>query len=264
MYHYNQNIVVDQARRLLFCPIPKVACSNWKITLRRGSGIADYANNDIVHDRQKNGLKYLSDFGRARRALYLHYPRYMRAVFVRNPWTRALSAYRSKIENAAQKIEFGTGNPKTRFIEEAVTGAKAYCRDRNLCEDPNDDNVSFLEFLRYLASLDPHEMNEHWQPQYLVAGLDKVKYQFIGCFENLEGDSRRLCTLTGLPPLYTGPVSVEPTHSSTPRIIERYLNEIAQDLIAHIYRKDIDILGYKPQISTTVVADRAHSDETNR
>ena len=93
---YN-NIVVLGHHNLLFCPIPKVACSNWKITLRYAEG---YTGNDeiIVHDAKQNGLTYLHTQSPFRRYFWLTQPDVTRAVFVRNPWTRILSAYRSKLE----------------------------------------------------------------------------------------------------------------------------------------------------------------------
>lgn len=60
-----RNIIVMKG--LVFCPIPKVAYSNWKMTLRRSAGFKDYTDDVLAHDREKNGLSYLGTKGRLAR-----------------------------------------------------------------------------------------------------------------------------------------------------------------------------------------------------
>ena len=86
------------SHRLIFCYVPKVACSNWKLTLRRAAGLPDLEQKSLIHLRRESGLDYLSNHNALVRLYYLNNPAYRRAVFVRNPWTRVLSAYRNTIE----------------------------------------------------------------------------------------------------------------------------------------------------------------------
>lgn len=55
-------IIVSTKLKAMYCPIPKVACSNWKALFRRLEGHNDYKNLALAHDRERSGLKYLKDF----------------------------------------------------------------------------------------------------------------------------------------------------------------------------------------------------------
>ncbi|GAB0490633.1 hypothetical protein MMPV_001870 [Pyropia vietnamensis] len=90
-------ILVSERRKVLFCPIPKAANSNWKYLLRRLEGYGDYANLSKLHNPALSGLRYLSDYSAGEAATLLADPTYTKFVFVRDPYTRLLSAYMDKI-----------------------------------------------------------------------------------------------------------------------------------------------------------------------
>lgn len=90
-------IIVSERRKVLFCPIPKAANSNWKYLLRRLEGYGDYANLSKLHSPALSGLRYLSDYSAGEAAALLGDPAYTKFVFVRDPYTRLLSAYMDKI-----------------------------------------------------------------------------------------------------------------------------------------------------------------------
>src|SRR5699024_10567273 len=115
-----------------------------------------------------------------------------------------------------------------------------------LLEDEHSEDLTFGEFLSYVESLRPERMNEHWQPQWRVAGLDRMQYDFIGRFERLEPDAEVLCQKVGLFFLYTGEVeSVPRTASSRRDIIFEYYTKKRIEQVGRIYRKDIELLGYE-------------------
>ena len=92
-------------------------------------------------------------------------------TFIRNPFSRVLSAYLDKIEPG-----------KTKFRNDL---------------DINDRELSFLEFLKllddgYLTS------NIHWAPQAYVVPQHPSKLDFIGRVENLEADLQEVMTHTNL------------------------------------------------------------------
>ena len=86
--------VVDEASGLLFCWMPKVACTSFKAWLRRLAGVADPLDLKTLHASTGSGLATLADFSPPERVRLLTSLR--RAVFVRDPWTRLLSAYLNK------------------------------------------------------------------------------------------------------------------------------------------------------------------------
>lgn len=229
------------SRRLIFCYVPKVACSNWKLTLRRAAGLPDLEQKSRIHQRRESGLNYLSDHNALVRLYYLNNPAFSRAVFVRNPWTRILSAYRSTIEHVQ---ETDPSQHLSRFAFDTLDAAKAHCRAHGLLES-NGPGLTFGEFLHYLEICPPADMNEHWQPQTLVAGLDDIRYNFVGRFEHLEADAERLTRMLGLPPFFA-PRVVPKTDSSQKDILSTYYTAERLDQVARIYAREIELLGYEP------------------
>lgn len=224
--HVNNMIVLD---RLLFCPVPKVACSNWKITLRHTLGFPD-DDETIAHDRRRNGLTYLKDKNCLDRARLL-YGDTIRAVFVRDPWTRVLSAYRSKIEGATLDTVPDDGRHGYR---------------RQVLRACGGGPVSFDEFLAYVEATPDKDRNEHWQSQTRIAGLGRVKYTFIGRLENLAEDAGRLVDLAGLAPFHLGAVKTVPaTNSSELDKLLLYYDDILAAQVQRIYHHDIWRLGYR-------------------
>ncbi|GAB0495712.1 hypothetical protein MMPV_007017 [Pyropia vietnamensis] len=73
------------------------ANSNWKYLLRRLEGYGDYANLSKLHNPALSGLRYLSDYSAGEAATLLADPTYTKFVFVRDLYTRLLSAYMDKI-----------------------------------------------------------------------------------------------------------------------------------------------------------------------
>lgn len=228
-------------QRLIFCFVPKVACSNWLLTLRSASGLPELEDKNFIHDRELSGLHYLSQHKSIGRLLYLNNPAYTRAVFVRNPWTRALSAYRSKLESIER---FSRSTRRHRFHFETIDAAKEFCRVNGMLETDGPE-LTFGEFLSFLEAAAPEKMNPHWQPQTIVAGLDKIRYHFMGRFETLERDAERLTGMLGLPKIRARRDSTA-TKSSEHEILARYYTPERLSQVGRIYARDIALLGYEP------------------
>ena len=79
----------------VFCPVPKVACSNWKALMRKLAGVRDYTNTTFMHDKARNGLRYLASYPATEQRRIIK--EYYKFVFVRSPWTRVVSAYINKV-----------------------------------------------------------------------------------------------------------------------------------------------------------------------
>jgi Sulfotransferase family len=96
-------IVLEQYK-LVFFTIPKVGCTAWKQLFRRMMGYRDWKNEN-VHDMQpwnpeSNGLKYLYHYDRVTASTMMTSPEWTRAIIVRDPKERFLSAYLDKIVRA--------------------------------------------------------------------------------------------------------------------------------------------------------------------
>jgi Sulfotransferase family len=93
--------IVMEQYKLVFFTIPKVGCTAWKQLFRRMMGYRDWKNEN-VHAMQpwnpeSNGLKYLYHYDRVTASTMMTSPEWTRAIVVRDPKERFLSAYLDKI-----------------------------------------------------------------------------------------------------------------------------------------------------------------------
>lgn len=132
----------------------------------------------------------------------------LKFTFVRNPYSRVLSAYLDKV----------------------ATGEKA----QNL--------NSFTEFCRFLERGGLHA-NAHWAPQTSLLLLPFDEFNFVGKMESLQSDMIELASLLGFPPPNenhrAGP---RPTNAS--KLVDDHYTEEARLIVTRLYRADIDLLGY--------------------
>jgi hypothetical protein len=97
--------IVVEKYKLLFFTIPKVGCTVWKQLFRRVAGYADWqihqdgknnAKKQLPHSPSQNGLTYLYHYPPDKADFMLTDPSWTRAIFVRDPKERLLSAYLDK------------------------------------------------------------------------------------------------------------------------------------------------------------------------
>lgn len=87
--------IVIERYNLLFFTIPKVACTTFKMLFRRIEGKKDWAKAD-PHHPDWNGLRYLGRYPKHKQMEYMTSPNWTRAIFVRDPLVRTVSAYLDK------------------------------------------------------------------------------------------------------------------------------------------------------------------------
>ena len=95
---FSSPVVVDKFK-LIFFDIPKNSCTAWKTLFRRMVGFND---TSVVHSRD-NGLKILSHYSLQQATDMFNSPDWTRAIFLRDPIERFLSAYLNKIATKGSK-----------------------------------------------------------------------------------------------------------------------------------------------------------------
>jgi Sulfotransferase family len=93
--------VVLEEYKLLFFTTAKVGCTVWKQLFRRMMGYEDWkaenTNGKLPWNPEANGLKYLHHYSRQAASEMMTSPKWTRAIFVRDPKERFLSAYLDKV-----------------------------------------------------------------------------------------------------------------------------------------------------------------------
>ena len=149
------NILVDDYHKILYCAIPKVACTNWKKVFVQFSPHVSNSRVWKVHNSrfmQSMGLRYLNTYNKSE--IYHRVKSYFKFMFVRNPLERLLSAYKDK---------FTVYNKYTKHFRHkyAKKIIKRYRKDGAL-----KDKLRFSEFVKYLIDLKDTEeaFNPHCYP----------------------------------------------------------------------------------------------------
>ncbi len=224
----------------VYVDTPKAACSTIKHTLqcaergepslydnRDGSAPWQYGYSKFllqIHDRRKSLLECPQDRDQLERILKSS--RFM-FCFVRNPFTRVLSAYLDKIRGPVER--------RALFLE--MLGV------------PETNNLSFVEFLELVQRQIPEAIDPHWRPQYVhLHGV--LTYNFIGSFERFQQDFHTV--LMAIDPALLNCVVRVDEHrtnaSSLALVRHHYADTRAVDLVSRIYEQDFALFGYSTEI----------------
>ena len=164
--------IVLEKYKLIFFTTAKVACTTWKQLFRRMMDYEDWyveGTEDLLPwNPLTNGLKYLNNYDRATATKMMTSTEWTRAIFLRDPKERLLSAYLDKV------------------IKEPEVVLNTCCYHERDCISPN---TTFDEFARLAFQC----QNEHWAPQRKRM---EEKYwphiNFVGYMDSIARDSRKL------------------------------------------------------------------------
>ncbi|XP_058265677.1 carbohydrate sulfotransferase 11 isoform X2 [Hemibagrus wyckioides] len=236
-----RHLLVDDRHGLLYCYVPKVACTNWKRTLMVLTG--DGRNRDPLaipaNEAHAPGrLRSLSEYSTAEINRRLR--TYLKFIFVRDPFERLVSAYRNKFTrsyNTAFHKRYGTkivqrhrANPRPEALEKG-------------------SDVSFEEFVYYLV--DPRTQreepfNEHWERVHALCHPCLIRYDVVGKYESLAQDSRYVLKLAGAEGEVEFPASSKSTRT-TESMAAKFFNNISpfyQKKLYNLYRMDFLLFNY--------------------
>ncbi|NXG48091.1 CHST9 sulfotransferase, partial [Psilopogon haemacephalus] len=215
-------IYVEDRHKVLYCEVPKAGCSNWKRVLMVLNGLAASAHNISHHDvHYGKHLRRLDSYDLA--GISRRLGTYTKAIFVRDPMERLVSAFRDKFEhpNSYYHPVFGRA-----IIRKYRRGAQEEALRTG-------SGVKFREFIQYL--LDSHRpvgMDIHWEQVSKLCHPCLIGYDFIGKFETLEEDANYFLQLVGAPAELSFP-KFKDRHSSDQRtsaqVVRQYLKELSRE-----------------------------------
>lgn len=206
----------------MYVETPKVACSTIKRTLQKIElSDADFHN---LHDREFSPLLRPSQVKNLDRFISNHKP--FKFCFVRNPYTRLLSAYLDKIkkDTPIQKNFFS-------FIEKKYSKVV--------------DKVDFNYFVEVVCEQRHQQMNPHWRTQYYQTLSNQINYDFIGKFESFDADF--LAVLQKIDLKAEKFISHWKQHATNANeSIADYYNSRLFNMVKEKFSIDFDFFGYDP------------------
>ncbi|XP_037328991.2 carbohydrate sulfotransferase 12-like [Pungitius pungitius] len=253
------HLIVDDTHQIIYCYVPKVACTNWKrvmvvlsqslISPSSGKPYTDpeAVPPDLVHNSSLHltFAKFWRHYGSlSRHLMALKLQHYTKFLFVRDPFVRLISAFRNKFGRPNEDFykQFGSvmlrrfGNASGGLPETAAEAFAAGIKP------------TFRQFIAYL--LDPETesesvFNEHWRQVYRLCHPCQVKYDFVGRLETLETDAQRLLRLLEVDGLLRFPSGARNrTAASWERDWFAQIPETMRRELYELYEPDFEMFGY--------------------
>ena len=229
-----QHILVNDKHKMLYCYVPKVACSNWKRFMMVLNGEATDTNT--IRKVNHMSFTFLRDFPSS--DIKHKLSEYYKFMFVREPLVKLLSAYEEEclLNNWAFHNSYG---------EQIVKNAR-----KNASAHPKGDDVSLKEFLQYVAESRVQDLNEHWMPFYELCQPCAVSYDFVGSFENLESDANQVLKELNVNEQVTFPKQQKYYKAGGNGYVEgKKLTDVSPDMMKNALRKyDLDYKLFSYQI----------------
>ena len=246
--------VSDKKRQLLFAVNFKVGASTLIRSIPNSSG--------LVPPNEVAGLKYVDLSTRDKLEKYglievsvtqdgalTSYQQYFKFMFVRNPYTRLLSAFRDKFRNKDIPPSYKVWYDQT--VNDII---KKYRTDSGATLNLKLTRtvITFEEFLKFVIDDNKNIGSErHWTPLSSLCMPCVVNYTFIGKFETFADDFRYLMSRISVVKVPESRYHSSPG-DSTSNVFKRYWREIPLPIVRQIsdlYTRDFEMFGYKKDLT---------------
>ena len=175
--------VVIPSHKFIFIPIPKVGSTVWYKLLRRMTGVQVWPSDlgPLPQNPDVNGLTYLADYSRTQATDMWTSPAWTKAMMVRDPKERLLSAYLDKVKHS-------------------YTGALVHgtcCPDTNSCAKDHR-NMTLPQFVNLLVARECWNTGDHWNLQ--SERMERKYWPHVTTVLHLDhaaADARRLLEQVG-------------------------------------------------------------------
>ncbi|XP_077380694.1 carbohydrate sulfotransferase 12-like [Festucalex cinctus] len=253
------HLIVDDTHQIIYCYVPKVACTNWKrvmvvlsqslVSPVSGKPYTDPESvpPDLVHNSSLHltFAKFWRHYGSlSRHLMALKLQHYTKFLFVRDPFVRLISAFRNKFGRPNEDFyrQFGSvilrryGNLSGSLPETAAEAFAAGIKP------------TFQQFISYLLDAETEKesvFNEHWRQVYRLCHPCQVKYDFIGRLETLETDAEQLLKLLQVDHLLRFPSGARNrTAASWERDWFAQIPVSTRTELYKLYQPDFELFGY--------------------
>ena len=233
-----RHIIVNDEHKILYCYIPKVACSNMKRIFLVMQGLfssIEKVDRDIMH-KVTNSLDN-KKYSMQQREYMLK--NYFKFLIVRDPFERLVSAYRNKLQKKANTYFH-------RILAKKIVKKYRFNYDKKV---ETGDDVTFLEYSRYLIDTEPWRVNEHWMTYERLCRPCEVNYDFIGSIETIDRDVSHVMkqVQANETKYYMIRMKGQPlvkTKYSTAAFLKELPRSYFEQLLA-IFKRDHELFGFK-------------------
>ena len=257
---------VSLRHRYLYFAVPKNACSALKYlvfhlencpAMPAYEALPDFVRqadafarrDDVIHIREHFPVASLTDLDNESQREVLESPEFLRFAVVRNPYTRLVSAWRSKVLVC---------DPGFEDVYKKLRGSLPGISNKSL--------ISFEEFVEFIERFEDLDLcNPHWRRQTAQLLHPAISFNFIGTTEKIGEVLDRLQRHIGT----DTPLQLSPSNASGSRKDPLFTADLA-DRVYSLYRRDFDAFGYEriswPQgaSDSTVPEDVFHDEIVER
>ena len=231
----NYSLHTSFKNNFTYFEVPKVGCTTIKFLLQSleyltGDGIPNDRKKvgSYVHYRNQSPLVMYSKMSNEEKRAVMSGRKMFRFSFVRDPYSRILSCYKSKIEKSL--------GPKKHLLA---------LRDGVSVDEVDlKSYMSFREFLELVSTQRPYDMDIHWRPQVDQMMIDFVKYDFIGRYENFSADLNHIMNLL-TPPNISLDIPPARNATSAREELSDFYDIHCRKLVAEIYESDFTCFNYE-------------------
>ncbi|XP_063966689.1 carbohydrate sulfotransferase 9-like [Lytechinus pictus] len=239
---YLRNIYVSERYRIYLCLIPKAGSNNWVRALLTLEGVINSTNTMSPREISWAAKKHLRVLGQFRPNERIRILRnYTSVIFVRNPYTHLLSAFRDRLETYPNR------NPTHRRIHNPKIHRKFGNHSPAEMPDPSTPgeryNVTFKEFVDYYLS---GITDVHWREQYKVCP-PCLDYDYIGKMESFSEDFDQAVKIFNASSKVSLITAAHATNSSKDAILRKYyetLSDLQMEQLGVLLSSDLSLFGY--------------------
>lgn len=249
------NLIVDDKRKIIYCYIPKVACTTLKGLMiytsetyiqRNGFPTNFYFNESVHYHLPYNKQNILGRYNESE--IEFRLKNYFKFLFVRNPMERLVSVYRDKF--------IPTKKHDYAFMRRFAPAMADLFRNSTNSSVLETDFLKWPEFVWFLMWQEKTKKtyDEHWNTFQNLCYPCVVKYDFIGMLENADEEGKcilpriheKLQSFPGLNQTQMTSTNVQ-GGPNTQALVSSYFKELnvtQKEFLRRIYGLDCKMFNY--------------------
>ena len=193
-------MLVDDKHKVIFCYLPKVACTSWKSLLTaiqqgRKSMVASFPVNmhPLIHNRgilETNGIRSLNLYGEQEIKERVH--NYTKVMAVRDPLERLISAHRDKLL-LRNRTDGGTECEMCHGVgQEIISKYRPGATEEELV---SGRYATVEELIKYIDNTEQKDLDVHFANYHTLCKPCLINYDYIIKMDTVDKDTDILVPL---------------------------------------------------------------------